>query len=277
MDLTKISDLRGVLKKFRVWSKKKLGQHFLVDRKILEKIVAAGEIQKNEKVVEIGAGTGVLTVELLRAGARVDAIEIDREILPVLNFTTKFAADNLQIFAGHVLSFSPPTGDFKIIANIPYNLTSPILRKFFAETETPPKKIIFLVQKEIAQKICDPRKSSVLQNFIAPFGRAEILEIVPSNAFFPAPKVESAILKIETFDRPRISVDRRLFFKILKAGFSSPRKMLKNNLANFTRRAPGEIEKILTKFEISLTARAENLTIENWENLARELLEKNSV
>ena len=278
MELTKISELRNILKKFRVWAKKKFSQNFLVDREILEKIVAAAEIQKNENIVEIGAGTGVLTIELLRKLARVFAIEIDREILPVLNFTTKKISKNLQIFPIHILQFRVDeilkTQNYKIVANIPYHLTSPILRKFLVESENRPQKIILLTQKEVAQKICDEKKNSILRMFIAVFGRAEILKIVPPKSFFPAPKVDSAILKIEIFEKPKIKIAPREFFNFLKKGFSSPRKMLKNNLSTDLKIPQKKILEIFENLKIAENARAENLSIENWENLTNEFSQK---
>ena len=269
--MTDFASLRSLLKRFGIWAQKKLGQHFLVDRQVLGEIVAAAEIAPGEEILEIGPGPGVLTHELLKNGAKVSAIEIDEKILPVLKFTTKGFARNLQIFHTHVLHFPIAIlkSDFKIVANIPYHLTSPILRKFLAESERLPVKIVLLVQKEIALKICG-KKNSILKMQVTPFGKPEMIATVGAASFFPPPKVESAILKIDIFPESKIKIYRRLFFKIFKIGFTHSRKMLKNNLAATFKKSSRQIESILEKCSIAKNARAENLGVEHWESLAQE-------
>jgi len=264
LDLTNPAELRQILKKYGLWAKKKFGQNFLVDRAVLEKIVATADLSEKDFVVEIGPGPGALTRELLPRTKKVFAVEIDREIIPVLKETTHFFRDKIEILNAHILGFEIPKRPYKIVANIPYHLTSPILRKFLVETNFRPKSLTLLVQKEVAEKICDPKKNSILSLFVAVFGRAKIVDLVSEKSFFPPPKVKSAILKIEIFQKPKIKILPKYFFAAAKMGFSQKRKKLKNTISTA----------ILKKSEIDENLRPENLTIENWEKIARAIFEK---
>lgn len=272
LDLTDYKQLKSLLKQFNVWQKKRLGQHFLVDRRVLDKIIEIADVQKGEYITEIGAGPGVLTVELLKQGALVDTIEIDTDILPILRFVTAKYTKQLEIHHQHILSYWQKNSPYKVVANIPYQLSSPILRKFLPEAEILPKSLTLLIQKEVAEKACDQKKKSVLSLIVSVYGDAKIVEIVPERAFFPPPKVKSAILHIDVFDKPKISIDRDKFYKMVKMGFASPRKMLKNVLMAGLHKNSTEIEEVLNKINIPLISRAENLEISDWENLAKELL-----
>lgn len=274
LDLTDYKTLRDLLKRFGVWTKKRLGQHFLVDRSVLEQILETADVQEGEYITEIGAGHGVLTVELLRKGAKVNTIEIDEDILPVLRFTTRNHTDKLEIFPQHVLGYTQKNFPYKIVANIPYQLTSPILRKFLAEAEKPPQSLTLLTQKEVAERICDPKRNSILSLIVSVFGQAEIKAIVGENSFFPPPKVKSAILHIKTFAKPKITIARQVFYNMVKIGFLSPRKKLKNVLAGAFHKNTAEIEALFTELGIPADARAENLAISDWESLARILILK---
>lgn len=275
MDLTDFSTLRLLLKKYRVWAKKRLGQNFLVDKEALNTIIETAEIEKGEMIIEIGPGPGVLTQALLRAGARVEAVEIDKTILPVLKEATRSHKDFLTIYETHVLDFNPPEETYKLIANIPYHLTSPILRKFLNEVENRPTRIVLLVQKEVAQKICDKKgRNSNLSLMIKVYGEPEIIGIVPANSFRPAPKVDSAILKIELFEKPKISIPSKVFQEMLFAGFSEPRKKLRNVLMNRFHKTAMEIDKTLESVGVSGDVRAQNLEIQEWEELAKIFFSK---
>lgn len=261
IDLTDPRQLRDLLKKYGLWAKKRFGQNFLIDRSVLETIVASADLSAEDTVVEIGPGPGVLTNELLHRTKKVFAIEIDRDIIPVLRETTHFNRDKLTIRNQHVLDFEIPNGPYKLVANIPYHLTSPILRKFLPETEHRPQSITLLIQKEVAEKICHPQRHSVLSLIVAAFGDASIKAVVPAESFFPAPKVDSAVLHIDVLSEPRITVAPKLFFHAVKTGFAQPRKKLKNNLP----------QAILTECNIDENLRAENLTIADWEQIATVL------
>jgi len=272
IDLTDIKLLRNLLKKYRVWTKKRLGQHFLVNKKVLDKIIQVADLKAKENITEIGPGHGVLTQELLAKGCLVSAIEIDKDIIPVLKKITQNFKKNLEIFPQHILSYQQTKFPFKVIANIPYQLTSPLIRKFLVDTEVLPQKMVLLMQKEVAEKICHPKKNSVLSLFVSVFAKAEIVEIVGKDSFFPPPKVNSAILKISTFKKAKININKKKFFVMVKNGFSTPRKMLKNVLSGIFHKNSLEIEKIFLSLNIPPKARAENLTIKDWENLAEIFL-----
>lgn len=264
MDITNPADLRGLLKKYGLWAKKKFGQNFLVDRGVLEKIVAAAELSEDDLVFEIGPGPGVLTQELLPRARKVIAVEIDRDILPALRDSTHFFRDKLEIRNEHILNVEVPHEPYKVVANIPYHLTSPILRKFLVETEFRPQSLTLLVQKEVAEKVCDTRKKSILSLFVEIFGKAHIIGVVPASSFFPPPKVNSAILHIAVAETPKTSANPKSFFAACKIAFSQKRKKLKNTIP----------QNILEKSGVDGNLRPENLEIAEWEKIAEALSEK---
>jgi 16S rRNA (adenine1518-N6/adenine1519-N6)-dimethyltransferase len=256
-NLTDLSEVKFLFKKYKIWAKKRFGQNFLVDQHVLECIIAAASLHSSDKVLEIGPGYGVLTRELLPRTRMVQAVEIDREIIPVLKETTKFFKEKIEIIHAHILDVSVPKGRYKIVANIPYHLTSPILRKFLVETEDRPQSLTFLVQKEVAEKICDRKKRSILSLFVEVFGEASIVCTVSPQSFFPAPKVFSAVLHIHLSQCPIIGVPPAQFFHVVKMGFSQPRKKLKNNIS----------PDILKKAHIDENLRAECLDVSDWERI----------
>lgn len=250
-----------------------LGQNFLVDEKVLAQILAASELQKSDEVVEVGAGLGILTRALAGQTQKVVALEFDNKIFPTLQ---KNLADltNVELQNTDVRHFTPPTHDFKLVANIPYYLTSPILRKFFLENQ-PPQVAVLLVQKEVAQKICEQKKLSLLALEVRIFGEPEIIAIVRPTSFLPPPKVDSAILKISLKANPEIPREDLVdFFEIVRAGFRAPRKKIRGS---FAAGFPGKkevAEKILAQAGIDLDLRPEDLQIADWQKIlaaSREL------
>ncbi len=268
-DLTNPQELRNFLKKHHVWTKKDLGQHFLVNKEVLEKIVILGEIQPEERVVEIGPGHGVLTRELLKTGATVDAVEIDENIIPALKDATSPWKNRLEIFHQHVLGFVPPVQKYKCIANIPYQLTSPILRKFLVDCGHKPTKMVILMQKEVAERIaCKEGKDSLLSTLVKTYGTPRIAFLVPANSFFPPPKVCSAVLVIDVFETPLSVLPPKLYFEMLINGFKEPRKKLKNVLMKQFLKTEAEILKIFDILGIDRDCRAQNITIPQWDAMA---------
>ena len=263
-------------------AKKRLGQNFLHDKTVLQKIITAGEISENDLIIEIGAGRGALTEELIKQANHVQALEIDDDLIPGLKI--QFAGTkNLEIIHEDVLNFTPPSEPYKVIANIPYYITSPIIRHFLHPQtpkthkthETPkvhqkPSLMVLLIQKEVAQKIVSG-KESVLSLMIKAFSNPEIICTVPRTAFRPQPKVESAVLKLTTLDQPRINCDFEKFLKLIKIAFSSPRKTLANNLANGLHREKPEIEQLLITLDLDPKIRAEKISFEKWEELLAKL------
>jgi 16S rRNA (adenine1518-N6/adenine1519-N6)-dimethyltransferase len=261
LDLTNIHDIKALLKKYGLWAKKKYGQNFLIDKNVLKKITESSDLHSDDLVIEVGPGPGVLTRELLPLVKQVIAIEIDHEILPVLKETTHFFRDRIEIVHGHILGFQIPDDPYKVVANIPYHLTSPILRKFLVETPNRPSSLTLLVQKEVAEKICNPQKKSILSLFVEAFASSEIIETVFPESFYPSPKVSSAVVKIVCNEKPKITIAPKLFFSAVKMGFSQPRKKLKNNISL----------KLLESVGVDADLRAEDLTLFDWERIARKM------
>lgn len=270
LDLTDGRILRDFLKKYGVWAKKKFGQNFLQDREALEHIVSLGNIQKGDLIVEVGPGHGVLSRELLKNGARVRAVEIDKEIIPALNAATREWKEYFEVENKHVLDFEPPKEPYSFIANIPYHLTSPILRKFLIDTTDRPKRLVILMQKEVAEKIaCKEGKDSLLSTMVKTFGKPRYEFTVKAESFFPAPKVDSAVLVIDTFETPLISIPSKIYFEMLYAGFSSPRKKLKNALQHSFLYTDAQINPIFEELKLHPDCRAQDVSIWQWEAMTK--------
>lgn len=268
-DLTNPTCLRNFLKKYNVWTKKKFGQNFLEDREALEHIRELSEITPGETVVEVGPGHGVLSRELLAAGAKVEAVEIDASILPALNAATREWKENFSVENVHVLDAKAPEGEYKFIANIPYHLSSAILRKYLIESENRPKKMVMLVQKEVAEKVCAKEgKDCLLSVLVKTFATPYIARIVPPESFFPPPKVDSAILVIDLLPAPKISITPIIFFEMLAVGFKEPRKKLKNVLQKKFFLTNEQIDELYETVGIEKEVRAQMLSVEQWEKMA---------
>ena len=244
-----------------------LGQHYLVDESVLEAIVASGRIARGELVVEVGAGVGVLTEALLDAGARVRAIEFDARVLPLLNAFVKAneRGDGLEIVQVNALDVPFPDEPYKVVANIPYHITSPLLRHMFLESVRAPTLVTLLIQREVAERICDEDDRGLLTIVVSLFGKPSIVRHVPPAAFLPPPKVDSSVLHIECYERPLTDgpvIDRLL--KLLKLGFGQKRKMLRNTLGSLP-----DGEALLASAGIDPTRRPQTLSTEEWLALAR--------
>ncbi|MEK7528682.1 MAG: 16S rRNA (adenine(1518)-N(6)/adenine(1519)-N(6))-dimethyltransferase RsmA [Patescibacteria group bacterium] len=246
--------------------KKSLGQNFLHDRRILEKIVHAASISKEDTVIEIGPGKGILTTELAKLAGHLIAIEKDRDLIRPLHATLS-DFNNVELLNEDVLDYTMPKNRYKLVANIPYYITSPILTHFlhdaFTKNLTPPTVCILLVQKEVAQKICAaPPDMNVLALNIQTFGKPKIISYVSRNAFSPKPNVDSAIIRIDVFKKPAVDCDLAHYFELIHAGFSQKRKTLANSLKKL-----GGVT-LLQQAGINPTCRAETLTISEWQSLA---------
>jgi 16S rRNA (adenine1518-N6/adenine1519-N6)-dimethyltransferase len=250
-------------------AKKRLGQNFLHDKNILQKIIDAGEVSANDLVIEIGAGRGALTEELIKHAGFVKALEIDRDLIPVLQMKFK-NTKNVEIIHGDVLRFQPPDKPYKVIANIPYYITSPIIRHFLYQQSCKPDLMVLLIQKEVAEKIVSGRES-VLSLVIKLLADPKIVCAVPRTAFTPEPKVASAILKLEILKKPRIDCNVEAFFKLIKLAFAQPRKTLVNNLINGLHLERQQIETTLKTLSLDLKIRAEKLSFEEWGRLLKKI------
>jgi 16S rRNA (adenine1518-N6/adenine1519-N6)-dimethyltransferase len=262
----------ALLKRYDLRAHKGLGQNFLQDPLALEKIVSAAEIQPTDTVLEIGPGLGSLTRYLAVAAKEVVAIELDHGLLPPLK-TVLSPYQNIRLIHGDILKFSPKAlnleNDYIVVANIPYYITSAVMRHLL-ESESKPRRIVLTVQKEVAQRICaNPGDMSLLALSVQVYGKPRIAANIPASAFFPAPKVDSAVLVVEIYSSPRIKeAFLDTFFKLIKAGFSQKRKTLRNSLSAGLHISPVNAAALLTHVNIDPQRRAETLSIEEWEKLS---------
>lgn len=262
--------VKSILQKHNFKPKKHLGQNFLIDETILQKIVKTADISKNDTVLEVGPGLGVLTAELAKKAKKVIAVEKDAESVKILKQILK-DYKNIELIQGDILKIDLSLQEnYKIVANIPYYLTSPLIRKFL-EYENPPKEMVLLVQKEVAERICaKPGKMSLLAVAVQFYSQPKKIFNVSKNSFWPKPKVDSALIKISNIKRP-IDIDIEKFFKVVKAGFSSPRKQLINNLSKGLKIKKEIIQDIFKKLNIDFKIRAEALSVEEWKRIAKNI------
>ena len=273
---------RSLLRRFNLRAKKGLGQHFLVDDETLALIVAAAGIMPSDTVLEIGPGLGVLTAELAIRAGRVIAVEKDDKLAAILKKTLG-AFDNIIIVNKDILKTDPADllregstlesgglPKYKVVANLPYYITSPVLRHFL-EASLKPEIMALMVQKEVAQEIVAASgKMSLLSVSVHLYARPEIVGYVPASSFYPAPKVDSAILKVTLFPEPAAGVtDTESFFSLVRAGFTASRKQLPNSLAQGLSISRDETLALLEKAGIESRRRAETLSLEEWARLWR--------
>lgn len=253
--------------------KKSLGQNFLINSDILPIIINAADIDSSDTIIEVGPGTGILTDALIKTGAQVFAVEKDFELIEILRKNIK-NNNNLKIVHQDALLFDlSQFNKYKVVANIPYNITSPLIRKFL-ESENQPELMVLMVQKEVAERItAKPGDSNrgILTIAVEFYTTAEIITEVSKTSFRPMPKVDSAVIKIQPKKHHpgggRMLVKPDIFFKIVKAGFSSKRQQIHNSLAATLRLDKNLVLDILEKAKIDPTLRAEDLNLNDWVNL----------
>jgi len=259
-----MSNIAAFLRKKDLRLNTDLGQHFLQDEGVLRAIVEAAKIESTDHIVEIGAGVGVLTKELTGRAKQVTAVELDRRLIDLLKEYTG-NPPNLTIVEGNALQVSLPESPYKIVANIPYHITSPLLRHAFLESSIYPKSMTLLIQREVAEKICDQKDHGLLTILVSLFGTPRVVRIVHPGAFIPPPKVDSAVLHIECFKEPKAdpkTIDE--LFVLTKAAFSQKRKMLRNTIGEMKR----GMER-LGEASIDPTRRPQTLNIDEWIRLAQ--------
>ena len=261
----------ALLREYGLQPKKSLGQNFLVDPNGLEKVIQAAGIGADDTVLEIGAGLGSLTLLLAQSARRVVAVEIDRNLIPPLKNVLS-ACENVQIVEGDVLNLPLdellPGDGYLVVANIPYYISSAIIRRLL-EAEKRPARMVLTVQQEVAERICArDGKLSLLALSVQVFGAPRIAARIPAGCFYPVPDVDSAVLTIALYPQPLIALDALdAFFKLAHAGFSQKRKTLRNALSAGLGLPAGEIEKLLGTAEIDPQRRAETLSIVEWGRL----------
>jgi 16S rRNA (adenine1518-N6/adenine1519-N6)-dimethyltransferase len=249
-------------------AKKHLGQHWLFDKPTLYKIVESAEVSKTDTVLEVGPGRGSLTEVLVEVAGQVIAVEFDSDLVPGLkaNFATR---ENVIITEENILDYNLATlpKNYKVVANIPYYITSPIIQKFINSTNQP-SVLVLLVQKEVAQRIvAPPGQMSVLAVSVQLQAEVELVANVGKELFQPPPEVDSAILKITPRNTPLFDVDEQQFFALVKAGFGEKRKKLRNSLAGGLHISTTEAEALLVSAQLSITARAQELSLQDWHKL----------
>jgi 16S rRNA (adenine1518-N6/adenine1519-N6)-dimethyltransferase len=257
--------------------RKRLGQNFLVDPAALARIADAAGLESHEAVVEVGAGVGNLTRLLSQRAGRVVAVEVDEGLVAVLR---EQVADlpNVQVLDGDVLSISDfgfPHLGYIVVGNLPYYITSAVLRRFL-ESEPRPQRLVVTVQREVAERIvAQPGDLSLLAVSVQFYGQPQIVARIPAGAFYPRPQVDSAVLRVITDPAPGTAlepgVDERAFFRVVRAGFSQRRKTLRNALSGGLQRSPAEIEGLLHEAGIDPRRRAQTLSLEEWAELAGAL------
>lgn len=269
-----------VLQKYDFVFQKRFGQNFLIDTHVLEKIIASANITKDDFVLEIGPGIGTMTQYLAQAAREVTAVEIDNSLIPILQDTLK-EWDNVTVIHNDILkvdirqlAFEKNQGrPIKVVANLPYYITTPIIMGLF-ENQVPIDSITIMVQKEVADRMQvgpGTKDYGALSLAVQYYAKPQIVANVPPNCFMPRPKVGSAVIRLERYDKPPVQVeDEKLMFRIIRASFNQRRKTLVNGLKNspelkFTKE---EIEKAMEECGIALNVRGEALTLELFAALA---------
>lgn len=276
MKYTNIPPLNAaaVLKRYGLRADKSLGQNFLQDDSVLEKIANTAEILEDDCVLEIGPGLGSLTRYLAVSAKQVTAVELDRDLLAPLRAVLS-PYQNVRVVHGDILKL--PISElidqpnYIVAANIPYNITSAIIRHLL-EGDIKPRRVVLTIQKEVAERICaKPGDLSLLALSVQVYGQPSIVAKIPAGAFHPAPNVDSAILRIDIYDEPLIPNSlMNTFFKLIKAGFAQKRKTLRNSLSSGLHIPTLATEALLTSANIDPMRRAETLSITEWKSLCEK-------
>jgi 16S rRNA (adenine1518-N6/adenine1519-N6)-dimethyltransferase len=281
-DLSDPAVVRRLLQRYGARPQKTFGQYWLEDRRALERIVAAAEVAPGAAALEVGAGMGVLTVALARvvgAGGRVVAVEIERDVLAILREVTA-PLGNVEIMPRNLLEVEPQEifqgVPYVLAANLPYYITAAALRHFLECTQ-PPQRLVVLVQQEVAERLtAEPGALSLLGVSVQFYGQTRLVARVPAASFYPPPRVDSAIVRIDVYDRPPFAPDdaaRERFFQVVRAGFGQKRKTLRNALMLGLDQPASVVEGWLTSAGIDGRRRAETLALEEWGRLAEAMNE----
>ncbi|PIV45330.1 MAG: ribosomal RNA small subunit methyltransferase A [Candidatus Nealsonbacteria bacterium CG02_land_8_20_14_3_00_37_10] len=279
MNLTSKKAIKNQLKNYQIQPSRGLGQNFLIDRGVVKKVIEAANLKPNDVVLEIGPGFGALTIELAKFAKKIVAAEKDPSMTRILNNELRIMEiKNVEIVQSDILKINPKAYNlkpktYKIVTNLPFYLTAPVIRKFL-ESDCQPKEMILMVQKEVGQRICaKPPDMNLLAVSVQIYAEAKIINYVSKKSFWPQPKVDSALIRIT----PLINADRKLinadlFFKIVKAGFSQPRKQIINNFSQKLKIDKKKVGSWLLKNNIQPIQRAETLDIEDWIKLTENFV-----
>lgn len=279
--LSDIGTIKDILSRHGFTFSKSLGQNFLINPSVCPRMAELSGADKGVGVIEIGPGIGVLTNELCKLADKVVAIELDKRLLPVLEETLG-VYDNLKVVNADVLEtdlhklieeeFSGM--EVVVCANLPYYITSPVIMKLL-EDKLPISAITVMVQKEAAQRICaevGSRQSGAVTVSVNYYAKPEMLFSVSAGSFMPAPKVDSAVIRLDVLDEPPVKVnDEKKLFSVIKAAFSQRRKVISNSLSSGLSLDKSKIAEILEKSGVPLNARAEKLSLQNFADIANNL------
>ncbi|MBI2870045.1 MAG: ribosomal RNA small subunit methyltransferase A [Chloroflexi bacterium] len=263
-----LTQTRELLNRHGLKARKGLGQHFLVDGRVLHKIIAAAELSPADAVVEVGPGLGILTRRLALKAGRVTAVELDGSLAAILKAELS-PLGNVSIVNDNILNIPPGSlaggQPYKVVANLPYYITSPVLRHFL-ESPDRPAMMVVTVQKEVARVItARPGDMSLLSVSVQLYGRPKMVASIPARAFFPAPEVDSAVVRIDVYPRPLVPPeDDPSFFQLARAGFTASRKQIANSLAQGLGWPKTGVLEMLNEAGIDPMRRAETLTLDDW-------------
>ncbi|OGB73573.1 ribosomal RNA small subunit methyltransferase A [candidate division Kazan bacterium RIFCSPHIGHO2_01_FULL_44_14] len=286
LELTDLQTVKGLLTHYNLSAQKSLGQHFLIDAGALRAMLEAADLGKGDFVVEIGPGFGVLTFPVAERAGRILAVETDKRLISILKALGS-GYPNIDLLPANILRLESKliheryrqwskvkTGrtHYKLVSNLPYYITSPILKQFL-ETDYRPDLIVVMVQKEVAERIvAKPGQMSILAVSIQFFGQPELVRTVTKQSFWPKPEVDSAILKITPYQKLPYDVDDiRFFFRMVKAGFGEKRKQLHNSLGGGLHLEDTVVRNLLAGSGIDPKARAQELSVERWVKLYHQL------
>ncbi|MFN8491885.1 MAG: 16S rRNA (adenine(1518)-N(6)/adenine(1519)-N(6))-dimethyltransferase RsmA [Caldilineaceae bacterium] len=282
--------IRDLIRTYNLDPKKSLGQNFLIDEHHLDRIVAAADLTPEDTVLEIGPGLGVLTHRLAAQAGRVVAVEVDDRLISFLR-TQFITQSHVSIVHGDILELNPaslvgspetqseiphsalPTPHYKVVANLPYYITSAVIRHLL-EASQPPSLAVLMVQKEVAERICaKPGDMSLLAVSVQFYAQPAIVHHVPAGAFYPRPKVDSAVLRLDVLPQPVVpDITPEQFFRVVRAGFSQKRKQLLNTLSAGLHLPKSEVSAALPQVGIDPTRRAETLSLAEWGQICHIIL-----
>ena len=267
----------AILNKYNLRAKKKLGQNFLINEEIIHEIIKNAELTREDVVIEIGPGIGSLTKELINRAKKVIAIELDENMVDILknrfSIFENFEIINADILKVDLQSLIKDYNSVKVVANLPYYITTPIIMKLL-EDKLNIKSITVMVQKEVGERICaqnNGKEYGALTISVLYYSKPHIVTYVPRIDFLPSPDVDSCVIKLDMLEKPRVNVnDEKIFFKTVKLAFTQRRKAICNSLT-CTGKTKDEINSILSKLNIDEKLRAENLTIEQYAEISNML------
>jgi len=262
MNLTSIKTIKELLKQHDLKPLKRMGQNFLISGNVVDNVISAAELKPNDTVLEVGPGLGALTAKIAKKAKQVIAVEKDKGTVRVLNDILEY--ENIKIINADILKYKYSGKKYKVISNLPYNIATAVIMQFLA-AKNPPEIMIVMLQKEVGQRICQkPPNMSKLAVFTQFYSTPKIAGYVSKRSFYPQPKVDSAILKITPRNDLRQKIDEKLFSKIVKTGFSHPRKQLVNNLSKELGLQRQVTKQWFCKCKIKPNQRAETLTVDDW-------------